>query len=84
MKSLVENCQTCAKHREQWPELLIPTARPEPLIVADLLQPGYSVYLSMVDYFSRDMEVSNLHKLTQSRDIVGVFKAIFASHGISE
>ena len=87
IKSMVENCQTCARHREQRPEPLIPTARPErlwQLIAADLFQLGNSVYLLVVDYFSRYVEVINLHKSTQSRDIVGHLKPIFARHGIPE
>ena len=35
-------------------------------------------------YFSRYVEVINLHKLNTSRDIVGVLKVIFARQGILE
>ena len=87
IKSMVENCQTCARHREQRPEPLIPTAcpdRPWQRIAADLFQLKNLVYLLVVDYFSRYVEVINLQKSTQSTDIVRALKAIFARHGIPE
>lgn len=87
IKNMVENCQTCARHREQRPEPLISTALPErpwQLVAADLFQLGNSIYLLVVDYFSRYVEITNMHKSIQSTNIVGAMKAIFARHGIPE
>ncbi|XP_028418586.1 uncharacterized protein K02A2.6-like [Dendronephthya gigantea] len=87
IKTMVENCTPCSKHRQQHAEPLIPTplpARPWQLIATDLFILEKVTYLLVVDYYSRYVEVVALTKDTSSTKIIQALKAIFARHGIPD
>ena len=87
VQDMVENCNVCAKHRQQRVEPLMPTPFPErpwQMIGTDLFELDNLNYLIVVHYFSRYMEVAALQKTTKSHEVIRALKAIFARHGIPE
>ena len=87
VQDMVENCNVCAKHRQQRAEPLMPTPFPErpwQMIGTDLFELDNLNYLIVVDYFSRYIEVAALHKTTKSHEVIRALEAIFARHGIPE
>uniref|UniRef100_A0A3B3C9Q2 Gypsy retrotransposon integrase-like protein 1 n=1 Tax=Oryzias melastigma TaxID=30732 RepID=A0A3B3C9Q2_ORYME len=86
IKSKVENCTVCAREVHVAPEPLMTTqlpSRPWQRVAADLFQWNRAMYLLVVDYFSRYIEVANLTSTT-AVPVVNKLKAIFARHGVPE
>lgn len=84
LNGLVQNCRTCIKERTNHTKPLMPTDLPErpwQKLGADLFTLKGKVYLLVVDYYSRYVEVANL-SLTKSADITAHLKSMFAHHGI--
>ena len=86
LNELVQNCRTCIKERTNHTEPLMPSDLPErpwQKLGADLFTLKGKMYLLVVDYYSRYVEVANL-SLTKSADITAHLKSMFAHHGIPE
>ena len=87
IKTMVENCPTCSKFRQQHQEPLMLTPIPErpwQLIATDLFILEKVTYLIVVDYYSRYVEVVTLFKSTSSLKVIQALKTIFARHGIHD
>ena len=85
-EDLVQQCRTCALHRDNKPEPLIATPlpdRPWQIVATDLFQMKGMHYLIVID-FSRYVEVAAMAKTTKSSEVIRVLKSIFARHGIPE
>ena len=83
----VQQCRTCALHRDNKPEPLIATPlpdRPWQIVATDLFQMKGMDYLIVIDYFSRYVEVAAMTKTTKSSEVIRVLNSIFARHGIPE
>eukprot|EP00117_Sycon_ciliatum_P003331 scpid46475/ scgid8170/ Uncharacterized protein K02A2.6 len=82
--ALVAACPVCCKHRLQHSEPLQPVPRPQlpwHTIGCDLMEHNSKVYLLVVDYFSRFLDVIPLRSTT-SASIVSKLHGLFATHGI--
>lgn len=87
IQDMVSNCKICAKHQEVKKEPLIPTPMPErpwQTIATDLFQLSNDVYLLVIDYFSRYIEVAKVSHSQTSQEIIRNLKEVFARHGIPE
>ena len=84
IEQLINNCPECAKtsvpNRQPMIGSLLPS-HPWEMVASDLFELNGRVYLLVVDYFSRYMEVQTLTTIT-SVSIIRAPKAIFARHGI--
>ena len=86
IEEIVQNCATCAKKNKPHAEPMIPTSLPEypwQKVATDLMQYKNSMYLLVIDYYSRYIEIAKLTSTT-SKDIINHLKSIFSRHGISE
>ncbi|XP_029701916.1 uncharacterized protein K02A2.6-like [Takifugu rubripes] len=86
IKQKVGNCAICAKEAHNFPEPLMTTQlpdRPWQRVGADLFQWNSAMYLVVVDYFSRYIEVANLTSTT-SAFVMEKLKAIFSRHGVAK
>lgn len=86
IKQKVENCVICAREAHNAPEPLLTTPlpdRPWQRVAADLFQWSNAMYLVVVDYFSRFIEVANLTSTTTAH-VTEKLKSIFARHGVPE
>ena len=82
----ISSCTQCNKDRYQSPELLIPSTMPTlpwQKVGTDLFQWKDSTYLLIIDFFSRYIELANLHHTT-FEDVILHMKSIFSRHGIPE
>ena len=87
IQDLVQQCRTCALHRDNKPEPLIATPwpdRPWQIVATDLFQMKGIDYLIVIDYCSRYVEVAAMTKTTKSSEIIRALKSTFARHGIPE
>ena len=87
IQDLVQQCRTCALHRDNKPEPLIATPlpnRPWQIVATDLFQMKGMDYLIVIDYYSRYVKVAAMTKTTKSSEIIRALKSIFARHGIPE
>ena len=87
LKELVDACRECRTNRpvQRW-EPLCPTELPErpwQKLGADLCALQGKDFLVVTDYYSRWLEVRQLHSTTAS-SVINKFKMIFATHGIPE
>lgn len=86
LKEVLLNCRTCLKERQNPKEPLMPTQlprRPWQRLWADLFMLGTKMYLLVVDYYSRYVEIAQLSP-TRSTDIIVHMKSIFTCHGVPE
>uniref|UniRef100_A0A3P8RZR4 Gypsy retrotransposon integrase-like protein 1 n=1 Tax=Amphiprion percula TaxID=161767 RepID=A0A3P8RZR4_AMPPE len=86
IKLKVDNCIVCAQEVHNAPEPLMTTQtpnRPWQRVAADLFQWNRAMYLLVIDYFSRYIEVANLASTT-AVPVINRMKAIFARHGVPE
>ena len=84
LEELVHNCPECTKAMQAQKQPLISTPLPEhpwEKLASDLFEINGNMYLLVVDYFSRYMEVQTL-STTTSAGVIRALKAIFARHGI--
>ena len=84
VEEFVKSCPTCMKTT---PPPVEPPLQPElpshlwERVAADLFQLSGAVYLLVVDYYSRYMEIQKLTS-TSSASVITTLKAIFSRHGI--
>ena len=86
IEQLVTNCTTCAKERPEIKEPLMSASfpsRPWERLGTDLFQHQGKVYLIVIDYYSRWMEIKQLNE-QKSQSVINVLKQIFAVHGIPD
>ncbi|XP_056151372.1 uncharacterized protein K02A2.6-like [Lampris incognitus] len=86
IKQKVENCEICAREAHNAPEPLLTTPlpdRPWQRVAADLFQWNNAMYLVVIDYFSRYIEVANLSSTTTTH-VTEKLKSIFAHPRVPE
>ena len=86
LTSLMEKCPECAKAARPVREPLIPSSLPEypwQKVATDLFHLDGSIYMIVVDYFSRYPEVKKLTSTT-TQGVINVLKSLFARYGIPE
>lgn len=85
IKKVVENCSHCQMYqKKQLHEPLKPTplpSRPWEKVGVDLLEEGGKNYITAIDYYSRYIEILYLER-TQTQDVVGKLKSLFARWGV--
>ena len=87
IERMVRNCTTCEKYRKQRIEPMIGTEfpdRPWSRVAADFFQYDGKVYLLIVDYYSRDIEVYKVTRNVTSSDTISKMKTAFSRHGIPD
>ena len=85
IQDLVQQCRVCALQRENKPEPLITTPlpdRPWQVVATDLFELKGVVFLIVIDYFSRYVEVAAMQTTTKSSEVIRALKCMFARHGI--
>ena len=87
IKMMIQKCRHCVeKSSKQIKEPLIPTILPEypfQRVAVDLCEKGGKMYMVVVDYYSRYIEIFPLLHTSSSSVIKGL-REIFARHGIPE
>ena len=86
LEELIKNCPECYKVRQQCPQPLTPTPLPElpwQKVGTDLFDWKGSIFLLIVDYYSRFVEIAKLKRATAD-EVIMYTKSIFARHGIPE
>ena len=86
MEELIQNCRECLKAQQQRPQPLNPTplpALPWQKVASDLFEWNQSIYLLVVDYHSRYIEIARVNRPTTA-EVVTHLKSLFARHGIPE
>ena len=86
LEETVESCPECLKHSPLRPEALIPSQLPQlpwQKVGTDLFEWNKSMYLLVVDYYSRWIEVAWLQKPTAA-EVINHTCSIYARHGIPE
>ena len=85
IKSFVMNCSVCAQLRTNPTEPLISSELPEcswQKVACDLFNFNNAVYLLVIDYFSRWIEIALLDKGTTADYVISHLKSTFAKFGI--
>jgi hypothetical protein len=86
IEETVNKCNTCAVHRPERKEPLLPSSFPErpwSRLGMDLFDLKGKTFLVVVDYYSRWVELRPLKKLTSSHTINHI-KSMFGIHGIPD
>jgi len=86
IQCFIQKCKTCCKSFPTQTEPLIPTELPNhpwQKLGSDLFEYKGAVYILVVDYFSRYVEILKL-STTTSASIIVALKTIFSRHGIPE
>lgn len=86
IEEIVRNCATCAKKIQPRSEPMKPSSLPEypwQRVATDLMQYKGNMYLLVIDYYSRYIEIAKL-STTTSKAIINHLKSIFSRHGIPE
>ena len=86
LQELVDNCTVCRQHSRNRAEPMISTELPSlpwQKVATDLLDLQNRMYLLVVDYYSRYVELAKLTSTT-SPTIIQHLKSIFARHGVPE
>ena len=86
LEKVVKNCVECCKTQKQRHQPLIPSPLPDlpwQRVATDLYEWKQQMYLLVVDYYSRYIEIARLNKATADEVILHT-KSIFARHGIPE
>lgn len=84
---VVRNCAMCEKYRRERIEPMKGTEFPErpwSRVGVDFFQHKDKHYLLPVDYFSRDIEISQVSKNVNSAQTILQLKRIFSRHGIPD
>ena len=84
---VVQNCAMCEKYRRECIEPMKGTEFPErpwSRVGVDFFQHKDKHYLLAVDYFSRDVEISQVSKNVNSAQTILQLKRIFSRHGIPD
>ena len=85
IQDMVENCQTCLKHKVNRPEPLCPTPFQEcpwQEVGIDFFQCQSLDYLIAVDYYSRFIEIVAMNRSKRGSEVVRCLKSMFSRHGI--
>ena len=86
LEKMVRNCEECCKYQSQRAEPLMPSVLPElpfQKVGTDLFEWKKRVYLLLVDYYSRYIEIALLNSQTAA-EVIAHMKSIFVRHGIPE
>ena len=86
IEEMVGKCVTCAIHRPETKEPLMPSSLPErpwQRLGSDLFQFQGKTYLIVVDYYSRWVEIKKLSDQT-SESVIIALKELFSQQGIPE
>jgi transposase InsO family protein len=86
IEETVNKCNTCAIHRPERKEPLLPSSFPErpwSRLGMDLFELKGKTFLVVVDYYSRWVELRHLKKLT-SLHTINHIKSMFGVHGIPD
>ena len=86
LEELMQNCREYLKAQQQRPQPLTPTplpALPWQKVASDLFEWNQSIYLLVVDYYSRYVEIVHVNRPTTA-EVVTHLKSLFARHGIPE
>ena len=86
IRQLVEKCVTCSQHRGEHREPLLTTPvqeRPWQRVSTGLFLWEKQIYLLIVDYFSRYIEVTHL-TVASAETVVAAMKDVFSRHGTPE
>ena len=86
IEQMVSKCIICAKDRPVPTEPLVASSfpsRPCERLAMDLFELYGIVYIIVIDYYSRWIDIKRLDNMS-SKSIVHVLKEIFASHGIPD
>ena len=86
LEKMVRNCEECCKYQSQRAEPLMPSVLPElpfQKVGTDLFEWKKRVYLLLVDYYSRYIEIALLNSQTAA-EVIAHMKSIFVRHGILE
>jgi transposase InsO family protein len=86
LEAVVKNRQKCIENTNDHAEPLLPTEflkRPWQNVTSDLFELNGQMYLLVIDYFSRYIEIAKLFN-TSSRSVINHLKSIFARHEIPE
>ncbi len=86
LKRAVHYCQECTKAQRQRSQPLTRSALPElpwQKVTTDLFEWKQEVFLLLVDYYSRYVDIACLNRLTPT-DVIIRTKSISARHGIPE
>ena len=84
---VVRNCAMCEKYRRERIEPMKGTEFPEwpwSRVGVDFFQHKDKHYLLAVDYFSRDLEISQVSKNVNTAQTILQLKRIFSQHGIPD
>ena len=86
LTELIADCEECCKNQRLRAQPLTPSKLPLlpwQKIGTDLFQWNQKIYLLIIDYYSRYIEVAHLTQAT-ANEVVKHTKSIFARHGIPE
>ncbi|XP_014668932.1 PREDICTED: uncharacterized protein K02A2.6-like [Priapulus caudatus] len=84
---MVRNCNLCSKYRKKTIEPMRGTAfpkRPWSRVGADFFNHKGHMYLLVIDYFSRDVEICLVSKSVNTSETVLKMKKVFSRHGICD
>lgn len=84
----ISNCQICLTYRKSNPkQSLLPhdyKFLAWKKVAIDLFEFNKKIYLIVVDYFSKYVEIALLNQVYSSLNVINHLKSIFARHGIPE
>ena len=86
LENAIKSCQECIEMSTNPSEPLIPTefpSRPWQRLASDLFEIKGQMYLLVVDFYSRYIEIAKLFG-TGAASVINHLKSIFARHGIPE
>ena len=84
---MIKTCPECAKYRKATVEPMLGTPFPErpwQRIATDFFIENGQVYLLVVDYYSRDIEIFRTSNQPTSSETIRKMKAVFSRHGICD
>ena len=87
IERMVRECPMCEKYRKERIEPMRGTEFPDhpwSRVGADFFQHEGKVYLLVVDYYSRDVEISTVSKHVNTIDTILKMKRVFSRHGIPD
>ncbi|XP_055923337.1 uncharacterized protein K02A2.6-like [Eupeodes corollae] len=88
IQNIVTDCETCMRHRSSQPKEPLQPHEIQPIpwykVGTDLFEFNKQIYLLVVDYWSKYIEIENLNFGYSSQFVISKLKAIFARHGIPQ
>ncbi|XP_055911526.1 uncharacterized protein K02A2.6-like [Eupeodes corollae] len=88
IQNIVTDCETCMRHRSSQPKEPLQPHEIQPIpwykVGTDLFEFNKQIYLLVVDYWSKYIEIENLNSGYSSQFVISKLKAIFARHGIPQ